>query len=236
MPAHNEAEHIEQAVREWHAAVVSRVPGAELIVVDDCSTDGTRARLEALQGQIPELRIVPLPVNAGHGPAVRAGLERAAGELVFQTDSDRQFDPDDFWKLWAKRYEADFVLGVRTTRADGAFRAAVSAILRVTNAVVWGVWIADANCPFKLMRREPLARILERIPRGAFIPMVMVSVLARRDGYRIVEIDVRHLPRTAGQPSLSGLGRWARVGPRCMAELVALRIAARRRQRSPWAT
>ena len=99
MPAHNEGEHIEQTVREWHGSVVSRVPGSELIVVDDGSTDDTRARLEAARSFVPELRVIPREVNAGHGPAVRTGLEQATGEFVFQTDSDRQFDPEEFWKL-----------------------------------------------------------------------------------------------------------------------------------------
>jgi glycosyltransferase involved in cell wall biosynthesis len=236
MPAHNEGEHIEQTVREWHATVVSRVPGSELIVVDDCSTDDTRARLEAARPYVPELRVVPLDANAGHGPAVRAGLEHAAGEYVFQTDSDRQFDPGEFWKLWALRQQTDFVFGVRQQRADGRFRAGISAMLRLTNLAVWGEWIADANCPFKLMRRAPLADLVGRIPRDSFIPMVMVSVLARRDGFRVAEVDVTHFPRTAGQQSLAGVERWARVGPRCVRELVALRLASPRRQRKPWAT
>jgi len=232
MPAHNEAEHIEQAVREWHDTVTARVQGSELIVVDDCSTDDTRARLEALRPEIRELRVVALDANLGHGPAVRAGLDWASGELVFQTDSDRQFNPTDFWRLWSERESADFVFGVRQARADGAFRLGVSAILRITNLVVWGQWIADANCPFKLMRRAPLCALLDQIPRDSFIPMVMVSVLARRGGYRVVQVDVQHLPRTAGQQSLSGLGRWARVGPRCVREIVGLRLA-QPRQRKP---
>jgi glycosyltransferase involved in cell wall biosynthesis len=231
MPAHNEADHIEQCVAEWHDRVVSPIGEAELIVVDDCSTDGTGARLESLTGRYPGLRVLRTPGNAGHGGAVRFGLDRCRGDFVFQTDSDRQHTPADFDALWRRRHEADFVFGVRSTRADGRFRMVISGTMRVINFLLWGHWIADANCPFKLMRRGPMHRVLGLVPAHSFIPMVMVSVLARRGGFRVREVEVSHRPRTAGQQSLAGLARWARVSSRCARELVALRLATRRRGR-----
>ena len=227
MPAHNEADHIEASVMEWYEQVVSLVPGSELVVVDDCSTDGTGTRLEALSERLPRLRTLRTPANGGHGRAVRFGLERCAGEFVFQTDSDRQHTPADFAAVWARRDAAAFVFGVRERRADGAFRTLVSWALRGVNAVVLGTWIRDANCPFKLMRREALDQLLEEIPPESFIPMVMVSVLARRRGYHVVEIPVRHFARRAGQQSLTGVVNWSRTGARCLRELLALRRALR---------
>lgn len=231
MPAYNEADHIEQCVMEWHESVVTRVPGADLIVVDDCSRDQTRVRLEALAARLPALRVLATPLNGGHGPALRFGLDCARGEFVFHTDSDRQHTPDDFWAAWEQRASADFVFGVRDHRADGLVRAAISSMMRLVNAVLWGRWIEDANCPYKLMRRTALQRVLAAIPPASFIPMVMVSILARRDGYRVREVHVKHFPRLAGQQSLKGLLKWVRVGRRCVGELVALRLReARRRQ------
>ena len=224
MPAHNEAAHIEQGVTEWHRAVLSQMPDSELIVVDDASTDGTGSRLEAVASRIPQLRVLRLTQNVGHGPAVRRGLDESRGEFVFQTDSDRQHSPDDFWALWKEREHADFVFGVRKTRADGQVRAAVSATMRLVNFVLFGRWIADANCPFKLMRREALDEVLASVPRTAFIPMVMVSVLARRLDFRVREVPVDHFPRTAGQQSLAGVLKWLSVGRRCAGELLALRL------------
>jgi hypothetical protein len=148
---------------------------------------------------------------------------------VFQTDSDRQHTPDDFWALWRLRDDADFVFGVRDARADGAFRAVVSAVMRGVNLLVWQRWVPDANCPFKLMRRRALEPLLEAVPRDAFIPMVMLAILARRSGARVREVRVRHFARRAGQQSLAGLLTWARIGRRCVRELLALRLAAGRR-------
>jgi dolichol-phosphate mannosyltransferase len=232
MPAHNEGAHIEACVDEWYRTVVSRVGDAELLVVDDCSTDGTAGRLAALAARLPALRVLRTPTNGGHGRAVRLGLEHAVGTFVFQTDSDRQHVPDDFWSLWERRDEADFVFGVREQRADGRFRLVVSTILRGVNAILWQRWIRDANCPFKLMRRDALGPILASIPRDSFIPMVMVSILARHGGCSVIELPVRHFPRLAGQQSLRGLAKWSRTGVRCARELVALRLANQRAARA----
>ena len=90
MPAYNEGEHIEACVREWYDGVVSRVSDAEIIVVDDCSRDDTGARLAALAARLPDLLVLRTPVNGGHGPALRFGLDRARGEFAFHTDSDRR--------------------------------------------------------------------------------------------------------------------------------------------------
>jgi dolichol-phosphate mannosyltransferase len=232
MPAYNEGAHIEACVREWYEGVVSRVPDAEMIVVDDCSRDDTGARLAALAAHLPGLRVVRMPVNGGHGPALRFGLDRAGGEFVFHTDSDRQHTPEDFWSLWDRRTTADFVFGIRDHRADGPLRSTISATMRLVNLVLWGCWIADANCPYKLMRRRALEQVLSVVPPASFIPMVMVSVIARRAGFRVSEVRVRHFPRVAGQQSLKGLVKWLRVGRRCVGELVALR-AAQRNLRAP---
>ena len=228
MPAYNEAEHIEQCILEWDERVASRISGAEIIVVDDCSRDDTGARLLDLSARLPSLRVLRTPANSGHGPALRYGLDRARGEFVFQTDSDRQHTPDDFWSLWERRADADFVFGIRERRADGRVRAAISATMRVVNAVLWGCWIEDANCPFKLMRRSALDEVLSAIPPSSFIPMVMVSLLARRAGFRVQDARVRHFPRTAGQQSLTGMWKWVRIGRRCVGELAALRVGERR--------
>jgi glycosyltransferase involved in cell wall biosynthesis len=172
--------------------------------------------------------VLRTPQNSGHGAAVRLGLEQAQGAWVFQTDSDRQHVPGDFWLLWARRDEADFVFGVRARRADGAVRMLISRVLRTVNLVLWGRDIADANCPFKLMRRDALRAVLAEVPRGTFIPMVMLAVLARVRGWRVAEVPVQHFPRSGGSASLSGLARWLSVGTRCAGELLALRLTLAR--------
>jgi glycosyltransferase involved in cell wall biosynthesis len=231
MPAFNEADIIETSVREWYEQVVAAVTGANLIVVDDCSTDGTTDVLRGLVRELPRLQVGRPQQNSGHGKALRLGFRLADRPWVFQTDSDRQHDPADFWRLWELREDYDFVFGVRERRADGGFRLFITGMMRLVNFVIWGTWIRDANCPFKLMRRSALEAVLAQIPEDAFIPMVMVSILARRSGYRVAEAAVRHLPRQGGQQSLKGLLRWVRVAAICSLQLVRLRLSARSARR-----
>jgi len=226
MPAYNEADIIESTVREWYEEVNSRLPGSELIVVNDCSKDQTGEVLARLALTIPALRPLQTERNGGHGKALRFGFDHVTTDWVFQTDGDRQHRPADFWKLWQLRETSDFVLGVRSARADGPVRVFVTGVMRLANFAIWGLWIRDANCPFKLMRRGPMEKVLARIPRDSFIPMVMLSILCRRMKFRVGEVEVEHLPRRGGQQSLKGLWKWIRVGSRCISQLVFLRIAA----------
>lgn len=232
MPAHNEGPHIEASVREWLDAVSPLVPDVELIVVDDRSTDDTGTRLARMAQTVPNLRVLTTPTNVGHGPAVRLGLLASRGLHVFQTDSDRQHAPADFQRLWDARHRAPFVFGVRERRADGPVRAVISSALRLVNLLTWGYAIRDANCPFKLMASDAMRALLAEIPADTFIPMVMVSVLARYRGYEVVEVPVQHFPRSAGQQSLRGLGRWLRVGTACTRQMVMLRLSTRRTSRA----
>jgi glycosyltransferase involved in cell wall biosynthesis len=227
MPAYNEADLIEQSVREWYDEVIQRIEGAELIVVNDCSTDATAEILTRLTTELPGLRHVQPSRNGGHGKALLFGFSQVTQPWVFQTDSDRQHLPSEFWLLWKLRDSYDFVFGSRSSRADGTVRAVISTIMRLLNFVLWRAWIRDANCPFKLMRRVSLNQILERIPKDTFIPMVMVAVLARKMKFRVAEVSVTHIPRRGGTQSLSGLGKWARIGIRCARELASHRSATR---------
>lgn len=224
MPAYNESEIIESTVREWYSEVICKLPGSELVVVNDCSSDNTLAILAALAEELTALRPLTPARNGGHGRALRFGFDYVKSEWIFQTDSDRQQVPSDFWKLWKVRENNDFVLGVRRTRADGPVRVVITTIMRLANFAVWGLWVRDANCPFKLLRREPMMKVLDRIPRDSFIPMVMFSMLCRAMGYRVSEVLVQHLPRRGGEQSIQGFWKWARVGSRCLRQLLTWRI------------
>jgi dolichol-phosphate mannosyltransferase len=226
MPCYNEGEIIEDCVREWHREVVARIPGSELLVIDDCSTDATGPTLDRLSRELPGVRFLRPERNGGHGRALRYGFRHISNEYVFQTDSDRQHKAAEFWRLWDVRENYDFVFGVRARRADGKLRIVITSAMRLLISALWGVWIRDANCPFKLMRGSALAAVLADIPEDAFIPMVMVSIVARTVGFRFTEVPVTHLPRRGGTQSLKGILRWLRVGRICAKQLWDLRRLA----------
>jgi glycosyltransferase involved in cell wall biosynthesis len=224
MPAYNEAAILERSIREWYE-VIDKLEGAELLIVDDCSTDDTASVLNSLSQTLPRLRALQTPQNGGHGRAVLFGIQNATKPFVFHTDSDRQHTPVDFWTLWELRDHYDFIFGVREQRADGMFRLFVTRTMRLILFLFWGKWIRDANCPFKLMRTEALRSVLSRVPSGSFIPMVMVALLARTMGYRTTEVEIQHFNRKGGQQSLHGFIRWLRIGTRCVMELLTFRIS-----------
>jgi len=226
MPSYNEEQIIEDSVREWHGEVVARIPGAELVVIDDCSTDATGSILDRLSHELPGVRSIHQQRNGGHGRALRHGFQHLSKEFVFQTDSDRQHKPAEFWRLWEIRENYDFVFGVRSQRADGVLRVVITHAMRLLIWALWRVWIRDANCPYKLMRSSALDQVLSHIPEDSFIPMVMVSIMARKMDFRFTEVPVTHLPRRGGTQSLKGILRWMRIARVCVKQLWDLRKLA----------
>lgn len=205
MPCYNEGKTIEAVIRSYHDEVTSKIAGSELIAVDDCSTDGTYEILERLKNEIPELRVLKNPVNSGHGKSVRAGYEAAETEYVFQTDSDNQFKTCDFWKLYTLKNSHDFILGFRKVRHDPLPRLVLTRIIRIANAFFLGVWIKDANCPFRLMKKSVLDSLLANVDREALAPNIMLSVLAAKRGIRMAEVPVTHYERATG---VSSIEKW----------------------------
>jgi glycosyltransferase involved in cell wall biosynthesis len=200
LPAYNEAENIDRAVRE--AAAAGALAGTyEVLVVDDGSRDATPERLAALQPDYgASLRVLRHPTNLGYGAALRAGFAAAEGDLVFYTDSDNQFDLSEISGFLPLMREWDAVLGYRIDRQDARRRLLTSYVFNRLSCALFGLTVRDLNCSFKLFRRE----VLQSLPLGAddfFIDTELV-VRLHRAGYRYVERGVKHLPRVAGRSTV----------------------------------
>jgi len=208
MPVCNEEAAVETVVSSWTALLDRLQIDYELLVFDDGSTDRTGRRLDALASRMPRLRVTH-QANRGHGPTILRGYRAAAGQWVFQTDSDDEIPATAFEDLWRRRCDADVVAGARSGRASGAARRAIT---RAAAAIVHGLYgrtVSDVNVPFRLMRREVLTRMLARIPDDTFAPNVMLSGLCARDRLSWIEVPVHARPRTTGQTSLFGRKVWA---------------------------
>jgi len=192
LPAYNEAKNIAGVVQEFANVLVGI--SAEIIVVNDGSSDTTQQVLEAID--LPNLRIVTHPTNFGYGSALRSGFKAALGKWTFFTDSDGQFRAADFLLLWDKRFEADLVLGMRADRKDPSFRR--------LNAWLWGQYVkrifsvdvTDLNCAFKLMPTAALQSFSLK-SEGAFINAEMLSHFCASD-CTWIEVPVLHRPREQG--------------------------------------
>ena len=208
LPCYNEAHQIEAVTRGIIDAITARLDDAEVVIVDDGSTDETPHVARRLAQEIEHVRCLSLPRNVGHGPAVLAGYRTARMDFVLQMDSDGQLDPADFWKLHACLPDADFVLGYRERSAASRQRRALSRMVRLGNLLLFGVNLRDANCPFRLMRRAVLDGLLPDIPGDAFAPNIMLSLLAARRGVRIRQVPVTHLARRGGSSTLRAWRVW----------------------------
>lgn len=226
MPAYNEEDSIVGAVEEVCRCVLDLVPGSDLVVVDDGSRDRTGAILDDLAAAEPRLSVLH-QANAGHGPAVGAGMDRASGEWLFLVDSDRQIPLDGFAGAWERRPGMDAVLGRRTNRKETIVRRVITATLRGSLWIGLGVVLEDANVPFKLVRREVWIESRPLIGADCLIPSVFLAACLYRQGRPYLVIPVAHRPRAAGKASLRSL-RLLGFCMRGMGQLLGLRAALRR--------
>ena len=163
IPAYNEEENIENVVAQWHPIVENTGEDSRLFVINDGSTDRTQEELDHLQGKYPQLRTVKKE-NQGHGATILYGYRCAIAEgadYIFQTDSDGQTLPEEFWKLWADRKKCGLLIGSRKRRQDGWQRIFVTRVLRLVILVTFHCWVEDANTPFRLMRAAELEEVLK---------------------------------------------------------------------------
>lgn len=230
MPAHNEREGIESAVRAATETLERIAPDRwELIVVDDASTDGTGELLAELTARRPGVEVVRLPANVGHGPALRRGWEQASGTWIAQLDSDEEVPADQLLLLWQAVDAADLAIGVRADRTSTPVRRLVTAVLKVAARLVGGRPLADANCPCKIVRAEAMRAALALVPPDAFAPSALVAVATARRGDRIVQVPVASRPRRYGRSWLVPT-RLAKGAARSMLEMIALGWRMRRRR------
>jgi len=196
IPVCNEADNVGPLAREIQAALADHRP-FEIIFVDDGSTDGTVAAIQAARAGIPEIRLLRHSRRSGQSKAVCTGVEAAQAEWVATLDGDGQNDPADIPELFKAVAGAEpslkLVMGNRTTRKDTWLRRISS---RVANRVRGGLLrdgTPDTGCGIKLMHRDTFMRLPWFNHMHRFLP-----ALYQRAGARVVSVPVRHRPRTCG--------------------------------------
>lgn len=205
MPAYNEEANIESVIAQWYPIVEKVGDGSRLVIANDGSKDHTFEIMAELQEQYPLLVPIDKP-NSGHGATVlflyRKAIEDNA-EFVFQTDSDGQTDPQEFWQFYEHRNDYDFQIGHRKGREDGFSRILVTKTLRFVVWVMFGVWVIDANTPFRLMNTSRLAKIMENIPHDFFLSNVAISAIAVKKNERCKWYPITFRPRQGGTNSIN---------------------------------
>ena len=187
----DEAATLDELYRRTVLAAEATGRPFELVFVDDGSTDGTFAALERLHAGDARVRAVRLKRNAGQHPAMRAGIERARGDVVVTMDGDLQNPPEDLPRL-VEAVEAgwDVASGRRAARHDSWGRTLPSRLINGMLRRFTGARITDFGCAFNAYRREALEPVLGAIGRQKFTKALVLS-----GGASVVEVDVGHAPR-----------------------------------------
>ncbi|HNT29888.1 MAG TPA: glycosyltransferase family 2 protein [bacterium] len=224
MPAYNEAENIEAAVHDWYEVVRKIGSDSRLVVVDDGSTDTTPALLGLLEKELTQL-VVYTKKNGGHGAACLAGYRFALEQkpdYVFQTDSDGQTCPDDFWMFWELRNRYDVQIGRRVKRQDGWSRRFVAFVLKLVILGMFRLRIPDANCPFRLMRATTLAAYLPKVPEDYFLSNILLAIIFTKYHVSQAYHPITFLPRRTGVNSVH-IGSIVRIGRQALRDFFKFR-------------
>ena len=205
MPAYNEEANIKLVIEQWHPIVERIGNGSLLIIVNDGSKDSTFLSMQELSNNYSCFK--PLnKKNSGHGPtciyAYKYALQKHA-DFIFQTDSDGQTNPEEFWQFWNERNQYDFIIGTRKGRQDGFSRIFVTKILKIFLWIIFGVMVEDSNTPFRLMRANKLKGILNVVPEDFFLSNILISTIIVKWKERVKWIPITFKPRQGGVNSVN---------------------------------
>ena len=194
IPVYNEVDNIAEILKRVRATKLA----SEIIVVDDCSQDGTRAVLERLNGK-GGVRLFLHEENRGKGAAVRTGIEQAKGDVILIQDADLEYSPHDYPVLLQPIQEgiADVVYGSRflggPRRAVMYWHMVANKMLTFMTNILYDAILSDMETGYKVFRREVVTGMKLRAHRFDFEPEFTAKVLKRH--HRIYEVPISFNPR-----------------------------------------
>jgi glycosyltransferase involved in cell wall biosynthesis len=197
IPAYNEAGTIEQIVARVQAVPVEK----DLVIVNDCSSDGTAAKLEELQKRYSNVTALHHGRNQGKGAALRTGLKAATGDIVVIQDADLEYNPDEYPKLMQPILDgkADVVFGSRFAGGESHrvlyfWHSMGNRFLTLMSNVFTNLNLTDMETCYKMFRREIVQKITIEEDRFGFEPEITAKVAKSR--CRIYEVGISYSGRT----------------------------------------
>jgi glycosyltransferase involved in cell wall biosynthesis len=197
IPAYNESARILPTLESVVSSVRSNHWDAEVIVVNDGSTDSTAALVRQFAQSAPELRLLENPANRGKGFSVRNGLLHARGDIVMFTDADLSAPIDEAGRLFsAIQAGADIAIGSRwlatsrQTHRQPLYRQVFGRCFNLLTRAVMRLPYADTQCGFKAFSRHAAQTVFQlmTIERWGFDPEILF--IARKRGFKVTEVPV----------------------------------------------
>jgi dolichol-phosphate mannosyltransferase len=205
IPAYNEEANIGAVIKDWYPIVEKLGNGSKLVIIDDGSKDDTYRIMQQYAGTMEAFEPITKP-NSGHGATILYGYNYAIKEgadYIFQTDSDGQTLPEEFWPFWEKRNHYAMVIGHRKGRQDGFSRVFVTKTLKFVLWLCFHVSVIDANTPFRLMKAATLKEQVKLIPENYNLSNVIISVIYAKKKLAVKYLPVTFRPRQGGVNSIN---------------------------------
>ena len=201
MPVYNERTVVERCISLVLTAPIPENMERELVIVDDCSTDGTYAILERLAAAFPQIRLYRHPKNRGKGAAVRTAIELANGDFALIQDADLEYDPSEYPRLLRPLLDghADAVFGSRylsgeQTRVLPFWHSMINKGLTLVSNMFANLNLTDMETCYKVFRTDLLKSIPIRSDRFGFEPEIAMKSAKRK--FRIYEVPISYHGRT----------------------------------------
>ena len=194
IPVYNEINTIEEILRRVEAENIA----AEILIVDDGSTDGTRDKLDSMV-EDEHLRIFFHEHNQGKGAAVRTGIKNAKGDVILIQDADLEYDPRDYPALFKPIEEgiADVVYGSRflggPRRTTMFWHMVANRLLTFITNLLYNTILSDMETGYKVFKREIVKDMKLRANRFDFEPEFTAKILKRKA--RVYEVPISFNPR-----------------------------------------
>jgi glycosyltransferase involved in cell wall biosynthesis len=210
IPVYNEREWVGELVRRVQAVPMPK----EIILVDDCSTDGTREILRRIAAEADNVRVFEQPRNMGKGAALREGFSHVRGTVVVVQDADLEYDPAEYPRLVQPIIDgrADVVFGSRfigeSHRVLYFWHSVANRILTTLSNMFTNLNLTDMETCYKVFRREVLDGMTLKANRFGFEPEFTAKIARRRPGkpaWRIYEVPISYSGRTYEQGKKIGL-------------------------------
>jgi glycosyltransferase involved in cell wall biosynthesis len=205
IPVYNEKQWVGELVRRVRAVPIPK----EIILVDDCSTDGTRDLLRDLEGG--DVRVYYQERNQGKGAALRRGFAQATGDVVIVQDADLEYDPAEYPRLIQPIVEdrADVVYGSRfigeSHRVLYFWHYVANKLLTTASNMFTNLNLTDMETCYKVFRREVLGQLTLVSDRFGFEPEVTAKIAKCRPAWRVYEVPVSYSGRTYEEGKKIGL-------------------------------